>query len=65
VPKAAAAPRDSVHRANANKSWTADEEARLAERFQNGSSIRVLAEAHGRTDGAVRSRLAKLGLILR
>jgi len=40
--------------------WTDEEQAHLVE---SGSDIASLAETHGRTKGAIRSRLRKLGLI--
>jgi len=43
--------------------WTDEEQAHLVESFESGSDIASLAETHGRTKGAIRSRLRKLGLI--
>jgi uncharacterized protein (DUF433 family) len=43
--------------------WKADEEARLVEQFKRGGKISDLARSHQRNPGAIRSRLAKLGLI--
>lgn len=43
--------------------WTAEEEARMVAAFEAGTEPAVIAEAHGRTRGAITSRLKKLGLI--
>jgi hypothetical protein len=43
--------------------WTAEEEARMVAAFEAGTKPAVIAEAHGRTRGAINSRLKKLGLI--
>ncbi len=43
--------------------WTPDEEARLQDEFANGKTITEMTELHGRGEGAIRSRLIKLGLI--
>lgn len=43
------------------KPWTADEDQQLIAAFESGSTPKQLAAAHQRTNGAVRSRLMKLG----
>lgn len=43
--------------------WTKREEQELREGYLNGISIQELSDQHGRTPGAIRSRLGKLGLI--
>jgi len=43
--------------------WTAEEEARMVAAFEAGTKPAVIAEDHGRTRGAINSRLKKLGLI--
>ena len=43
--------------------WTPDEEARLQDEFANGKTITEMTELHGRGEGAIKSRLVKLGLI--
>ena len=43
--------------------WSPDEEARLQDEFANGMTIPEMAALHGRGEGAIRSRLVKLGLI--
>jgi hypothetical protein len=42
--------------------WTADEDARLVQRFTAGTPISKLAEEFQRTPGAIRSRVARLWL---
>ncbi len=51
--------------AMAYKPWSAAEDAALTEAHRRGDSIRRIAEIHERQPGAIRSRLVKLGLILR
>jgi hypothetical protein len=46
----------------AYKSWSLDEDERLRKSYEQGSSIAELASQHQRTPGAIRARLAKLGL---
>ena len=43
--------------------WSPDEEARLQDEFANGMTIPEMAALHGRGEGAIRTRLVKLGLI--
>ena len=43
--------------------WSPDEEARLQDEFANGMTIPEMAALHGRGEGAIKSRLVKLGLI--
>ena len=43
--------------------WSPDEEARLADEFAKGMTISEMATLHGRGEGAIKSRLIKLGLI--
>jgi hypothetical protein len=45
--------------------WSAEEDARLSERFRSGASIKELAREFQRQPSAIRSRLPKLGLIPR
>ncbi len=47
----------------AGKPWTPEEEKHLRDAFASNPSIPELAEAHGRTRGAISSRLVRLGLI--
>lgn len=43
--------------------WTDEEDNKLIEEFKNGKSVTELASIHGRTRGAIRSRLRKLGVV--
>ena len=44
--------------------WTKEEDEKLINEFNSGQfSTRELSEIHGRTTGAIRARLKKLGLI--
>jgi hypothetical protein len=47
----------------AGSPWTAEEERWLTEGFRSGVSPAEIAREHGRTTGAITSRLVKLGLI--
>ena len=46
---------------NAGKSWDDSEDERLCESFDAAATIQDLARQHKRTEGAVESRLVKLG----
>ena len=48
----------------AGKPWDAEEDKRLSDAFDEGEPIKALAEVHGRTPGAIKSRLAKLGKLV-
>lgn len=50
---------------NAGKPWTEVEENRLIEEFDAGMKISEIAKEHGRTRGAIESRLSSLGKIER
>ncbi|RSN51761.1 hypothetical protein [Actinomadura sp. WAC 06369] len=50
---------------NHGKPWTADEDAQLTARFRAGARPAELAEEFGRSRGAVRSALLRLGLVER
>lgn len=41
--------------------WSADEDSRLVRAFDAGATQKQLAERHGRSPGAIRSRLEKIG----
>ncbi len=56
-------PRRSGEAAKAGGPWTPEEEQQLRDGFAAHKPIPELATAHGRTPGAITSRLAKLGLI--
>ena len=47
----------------AGQPWNADEDRLLAEAFDRGASVRTLAKIHERTEGAISSRLMRLGKI--
>ena len=55
--------RESRLPAQAGKPWDEAEDARLREGFAADPAIARLAKAHGRTDGAIRARLEKFGLL--
>jgi hypothetical protein len=48
---------------NAGKPWTDEEDEQLKAAFSAGVSAKELAAQHGRTLGAVNSRLLRFGLI--
>ncbi len=48
----------------AGRPWSEEEDAVLVERFEGGMGFAELAKEHGRTDGAIRSRLTKLGKLI-
>jgi hypothetical protein len=48
---------------HAGKAWDRDEEEQLAHRFEAGEPMAAIARAHGRTAGAIKSRLIRLGKI--
>lgn len=47
--------------ANAGKPWTKEEDASLLEAFDAGKPVKELADRHGRTKGAIQSRLVRHG----
>ncbi|MGA4289648.1 hypothetical protein ACI2TJ_22995 [Ralstonia nicotianae] len=60
-PKRRPARQDSDRPANAGTSWTAEEDKRLLEAFDVGSTPAQLAIEHGRTRGAITARLTRHG----
>lgn len=48
---------------NAGKSWSASEDDTLRAAFDAGIDIKELATQHGRTEGAIASRLVRVGRI--
>jgi len=48
---------------HAGKAWDAAEDENLGAEFDAGASIRELSQKHERTEGAIQSRLVKLGKI--
>jgi len=47
----------------AGKPWSADEDRRLLDAFDQGASLAELTAAHGRSNGGIASRLVRLGRI--
>lgn len=47
--------------AGAGKPWDVEEDETLSADFESGTTIADLAQNHQRTEGAIRSRLMKLG----
>lgn len=50
--------------ANVGAAWNEEEDKRLAEEFRSGMKVAEIAREHGRTSGAIRSRLKKQGLVI-
>ena len=48
---------------NQGAKWTMELDNELKELYQNGAKVAELAKKYQRTSGAIRSRLAKFGLI--
>lgn len=48
---------------NAGKPWTEIEEEKLLDEFDSGMTTSAIAKEHGRSRGAIESRLADLGKI--
>lgn len=55
--------RDFATENRKGKSWTIDEEKQIQKYYQQGIDIKTIAAIIGRTEIAIKSRLAKLGLI--
>lgn len=53
--------RKSQSPANSGKSWSKEEDERLARRFDSGISVKELAGEHSRTAAAIEARLVRLG----
>jgi hypothetical protein len=47
--------------ASAGARWTEEEDVRLCTEFDGGMAVREIARKHGRTPGAITSRLVRLG----
>lgn len=56
-------PKKRILPRNAGKPWTGIEEERLLEEFDSGMTTSAIAKEHGRSKGAIESRLADLGKI--
>jgi hypothetical protein len=48
----------------AGKPWDAGEDESLVADFESGTTIAALAQTHERTEGAIRSRLMRLGKLV-
>jgi len=48
---------------NAGNPWTTEEDNLLIEQFDKGLTVMEMAGHHKRTEGAIKSRLLKLGKI--
>jgi ATP-dependent DNA helicase PIF1 len=55
----------AVRSGNAYKKWTLAEDADISARYKRGESVKAIAAVLGRQEGGVRSRLVRLGLILK
>ena len=55
--------RQQEKKANAGQVWTEEEDRRLRGEFESGMKIPEIARGHGRTNGAIRARLKRHGLI--
>ena len=47
----------------AYEKWSAEEDSELSKLFRNGKSVKEIATALNRQEGAIRSRMAKLNLV--
>ena len=56
-------PRETGALTSAGAAWSAEEDARLGREFDGGMTTAQIALQHGRTSGAITSRLVKLGRI--
>ena len=46
---------------NAGRNWSAEEEARLLQEYGAGLPVEMIARRHGRSVGAIETRLSELG----
>jgi hypothetical protein len=53
--------REKLLPSNAGKAWTDSEDAELLTAYDERLSVKELAIKHGRTEGAIESRLLRLG----
>lgn len=58
---ATAVMRKNTRPTSAGVRWTEEEDVRLCTEFDAGTAVREIARKHGRTPGAITSRLVKLG----
>lgn len=61
--KLTAAARRAQLPAKAGAPWSSDEAQLILQAYEAGDSIKVIAERQQRTQGAIRSRLVKLGVL--
>ena len=54
---------DVSETSQAGARWTVEDDLRLRELFQEGTPIAQIAREFNRTQGAIRARLKKLGLV--
>ena len=52
---------DGAAAVNAGRNWSAEEEARLLQEYGAGLPIDTIAHRHGRSVGAIETRLSELG----
>ena len=52
---------DGAAAVNAGRNWSAEEEARLLQEYGAGLPIETIAHRHGRSVGAIETRLSELG----
>ena len=52
---------DSTAAVNAGRNWSAEEEAQLLQEYGMGLPIETIARRHGRSVGAIETRLSELG----
>jgi len=53
--------REKILPTNAGKSWDAAEDEQLSQHFDAGMTLKELSRQHERTEGAIQSRLVKMG----
>ena len=52
---------DSTAAVNAGRNWSTEEEAQLLQEYGMGLPIETIARRHGRSVGAIETRLSELG----
>jgi hypothetical protein len=55
---------ETFNRSNAGTTWTPEERAQLKARFESGMSLADMANAHGRTAGAILGKLMEHRLLI-
>ena len=55
-------PSKKTERENAGKPWTEEEEKHLIDEYHEGLKVKDMDNIHGRSNGAITSKLAKLNL---